>query len=115
MQKRKGPPSYGSSSGTQNNYAKKYRPPEDDDDDMEGGFEMELANMELDSDRLVGEGPENQQTCVKWVGIPIDSMSSKSLNEKASFRHVQIHRKSIRMSINLCFSKSTLKTMLELR
>lgn len=28
---------------------------------------MELANMELDSEVLMGEGPENEQTCSKWV------------------------------------------------
>lgn len=30
---------------------------------------MELANMDLDGggERMIGEGPENQQTCVKWV------------------------------------------------
>lgn len=41
---------------------------DDDDDDFGGGFEMELANMDLEgSERAIGEGPENQQTCVKWV------------------------------------------------
>lgn len=40
---------------------------DDDDDDMDGGFELELANMEMDVERLLGEGPENQQTNVKWV------------------------------------------------
>lgn len=40
---------------------------EDDDDDMDGGFEVELANMEMDVDKLLGEGPENQQTNIKWV------------------------------------------------
>lgn len=34
---------------------------------MDGGFEVELANMEIDVDKLLGEGPENQQTNIKWV------------------------------------------------
>lgn len=34
-----------------------------------GGFEAELANMELDSEVLMGEGPENQQICTKWVRV----------------------------------------------
>lgn len=43
---------------------------EDDEDDFGGGFEMELANMDLDGgEHMIGEGPENQQTCVKWVGF----------------------------------------------
>lgn len=42
------------------------RPNDDDDDDFGGGFEMELANMD-DSEAIIGEGPETQQTCVKWV------------------------------------------------
>lgn len=41
------------------------------DDEIGGGFEAELANMETDGlfDREIqmGEGPENQQTCVKWA------------------------------------------------
>lgn len=34
-----------------------------------GNFEMELAQMELGegSEALLGEGPENQQTNIKWV------------------------------------------------
>lgn len=42
---------------------------DDDDDGFGGGFEMELANMDLDGggEHMIGEGPENQQTCVKWV------------------------------------------------
>lgn len=40
---------------------------DDDDDDDGGGFEMELANMEMEIDDILGEGPENQQTNIKWV------------------------------------------------
>lgn len=41
---------------------------DDDDDDFGGGFEMELANMDLDGgEPMIGEGPENQHTYVKWV------------------------------------------------
>lgn len=36
---------------------------------MGGNFEMELANMDLENDDLLGEGPDNQQTNVKWVVI----------------------------------------------
>lgn len=34
-----------------------------------GNFEMELAQMEglENSEALLGEGPENQQTNIKWV------------------------------------------------
>lgn len=34
-----------------------------------GNFENELAQMELGeaSEKLLGEGPENQQTNIKWV------------------------------------------------
>lgn len=42
------------------------------DDDDEGGFESELAAMDMDDanlDRevLIGDGPENQQTCSRWA------------------------------------------------
>lgn len=40
---------------------------DDDDDFMGSNFEMELANMEHGADDLLGEGPENQQTNIKWV------------------------------------------------
>lgn len=43
---------------------------DDDDDFMSSNFEMELANMEMAGEKaeeLVGEGPENQQTNIKWV------------------------------------------------
>lgn len=43
------------------------RKQDDDDDDFGGGFEMELANMDLDRETITGDGPETQQTCVKWV------------------------------------------------
>lgn len=42
---------------------------DDDDDDAPGNFEMELANMDRESEHLLGEGPENQQTNIKWVYI----------------------------------------------
>lgn len=47
----------------------KCRQPDDDDDDFGGSnFEIELANMDLHgADVVMGEGPETQQTCVKWV------------------------------------------------
>lgn len=34
-----------------------------------GNFEMELAQMDAGegNDKLLGEGPENQQTNIKWV------------------------------------------------
>lgn len=47
-----------------------YSNDDDDDDDgfMAGTFEEELANMDREGDELlVGEGPENQQTNIKWV------------------------------------------------
>lgn len=40
---------------------------DDDDDDFGSGFEAELAGMEIqESEAVMGEGPENQQTCQKW-------------------------------------------------
>lgn len=34
---------------------------------MGSAFEAELANMELEEFEVaLGDGPENQQTCVKW-------------------------------------------------
>lgn len=46
-----------------------FRADDDDDDDfMSSNFEMELANMDQgDEQKLLGEGPENQQTNIKWV------------------------------------------------
>lgn len=44
-----------------------FRPDDDDDDDGVGNFEMELANMDMEMDDLLGDGPENQQTNIKWV------------------------------------------------
>lgn len=34
-----------------------------------GNFEMELAQMDMGegSEKVLGEGPENQQTNIKWV------------------------------------------------
>lgn len=41
---------------------------EDDDGFMGGNFEEELANMHHDGDDFViGDGPENQLTNIKWV------------------------------------------------
>lgn len=42
-----------------------------DDDDEGGDFESELAAMDIDESQidrevLIGDGPENQQTCVRW-------------------------------------------------
>lgn len=36
---------------------------------FDGNFEMELAQMDMGegNENLVGEGPENQQTNIKWV------------------------------------------------
>lgn len=43
---------------------------DDDDDDFPGSnFEMELANMEREVEELMGEGPENQHTNIKWVRV----------------------------------------------
>lgn len=40
---------------------------DDDDDEFGSAFEADLAAMELDeSEAVIGEGPENQQTCIKW-------------------------------------------------
>lgn len=46
---------------------------DDDDDFFSGNFEMELAQMETGegSEKLLGDGPENQQTNVKWVSAGI--------------------------------------------
>lgn len=40
-----------------------------------GNFEMELAQMEglENSEALLGEGPENQQTNIKWVSFVFQS------------------------------------------
>lgn len=50
-----------------NHFCVFFSPEDDDDDDGAGNFEMELANMDMEMDDLLGEGPENQQTNVKWV------------------------------------------------
>lgn len=50
----------------------KFRNFDDDDDDFGGGFEAELAAFEsedFDQTLLLGEGPENQQTSVKWSRV----------------------------------------------
>ncbi len=40
---------------------------DDDDDEFGSAFEADLANMELeDSEAVIGDGPENQQTSIKW-------------------------------------------------
>lgn len=40
---------------------------DDDEDEFQSAFEADLANMELEeSEAVIGDGPENQQTCVKW-------------------------------------------------
>ncbi|XP_058835484.1 DNA polymerase delta catalytic subunit [Topomyia yanbarensis] len=49
---------------------KKFRSGDDDDEEFESYFEAELANMEgddgLDQAQLVGQGPEVENTCIKW-------------------------------------------------
>lgn len=40
---------------------------DDDDDEFGSAFEADLANMELEeSEAAIGDGPENQQTSIKW-------------------------------------------------
>lgn len=85
---------------------------DDDDEDYGGGFEMELANMDLDGgERMIGDGPENQQTCVKWVNF-FDEIANRTVMQIAVIFHGrpdQIHRTSIPLSKIWYFSKSMLK------
>lgn len=70
---------------------------------------MELANMDLEGgEHLIGEGPENQQTCVKWVkfSAEIAHQTSKQITNLLNCRHDQIHRQSILLWIIWCSNKS---------
>lgn len=56
---------------------------------------MELANMDLEgSEHMIGEGPENQQTCVKWVKFSAETAhhTSKQITISLNCRPDQIHR-----------------------
>ncbi|XP_055902016.1 DNA polymerase delta catalytic subunit [Eupeodes corollae] len=51
------------------NFQKKTRNFDEDEEDFGSAFEAELAAFEgddIDPTQLLGEGPENQQTCAKW-------------------------------------------------
>ncbi|XP_046394149.1 DNA polymerase delta catalytic subunit [Ischnura elegans] len=61
---------------------KKSRAAEDDDDDVPGSFEAELAYMDLmeneaeaDANDAQAEGPETQQTSVKWSRPPLPKLN----------------------------------------
>lgn len=67
-----------------------YRNYNDDDDDGGGGggFESELAMMETDFEREIGEGPENQETCVKWARPMPPTLDTKT--DALTFQQIDI-------------------------
>nr|BAJ78774.1 DNA polymerase delta catalytic subunit [Panorpa takenouchii] len=65
---------------------------DDDDDDFEGGFESELAAMDVEenveSQIFVGEGPEMQETCSKWSRPDLPKLDPKV--DSISFQQLDI-------------------------